>query len=121
MLPLRDVVAFPGMVLPLFVGRAKSINALDAVDNQIFLVTQHDSNVDEPGMDDLYSIGVIARIKQSIILPDKSVKILVEGLQRATLTDIIEIKHTDGVDHFVCELEPIEMDQVETTSEDIAL
>ncbi|WP_113907340.1 endopeptidase La [Aliidiomarina celeris] len=89
-LPLRDVVVYPHMVIPLFVGREKSIRCLDAaMDNgkQIFLVAQKDPAVDEPVQKDIYSIGSIATILQMLKLPDGTVKVLVEGTQRARICE----------------------------------
>jgi ATP-dependent Lon protease len=89
-LPLRDVVVYPHMVIPLFVGREKSILALDeAMDSgkQILLVAQKQADVDEPELDDIYRIGTLATILQLLKLPDGTVKVLVEGGSRATLTD----------------------------------
>ncbi len=90
-LPLRDVVVYPHMVIPLFVGREKSILALDeamASDKQILLVAQKQADVDEPGPDDIYEIGTLATILQLLKLPDGTVKVLVEGGSRATLLDV---------------------------------
>jgi len=85
-LPLRDVVVYPHMVIPLFVGRDKSIKALDAVmqdSKQILLVAQKSAEVDEPGMSDMYKVGTLATILQLLKLPDGTVKVLVEGGARA--------------------------------------
>lgn len=93
LLPLRDVVVFPNMVVPLFVGRDKSIVALTEAretEKKIFLVAQKEASVDDPGFDDLHSIGTIATLLQMIRLPDGTVKILVEGEHRAKLTDIVD-------------------------------
>lgn len=92
MLPLRDVVVYPHMVLPLFVGRAKSIAALEAAmesDKYVFLVAQQDASKDDPQLEDLYSIGTTAKVMQLLRLPDGTVKVLVEGGSRARL-DVIE-------------------------------
>ncbi len=89
-LPLRDVVVYPHMVIPLFVGRDKSIEALDAAmrDNkQILLVAQKDADVDDPGFDDLYSVGTLSNILQLLKLPDGTVKVLVEGAERSVVQD----------------------------------
>ncbi len=89
-LPLRDVVVYPYMVIPLFVGRERSIAALEfATDEnkQIFLVAQKDSNDDQPNTDNLYATGTLANILQLLKLPDGTVKVLVEGTQRAAATD----------------------------------
>ncbi|MCB1775427.1 MAG: LON peptidase substrate-binding domain-containing protein, partial [Gammaproteobacteria bacterium] len=103
-LPLRDVVVYPHMVIPLFVGREKSIKALDAAmaDNkQILLVAQKSAEVDEPQPADMYEIGTLASILQLLKLPDGTVKVLVEGGGRASIE---RVAVTD--DFFVAEIEP---------------
>ena len=93
LLPLRDIVVFPGMIVPLFVGRDKSVVALEQAmkaNKEIFLVAQLDPSEDDPGKDDLYNIGVTATIMQLLKLPDGTVRVLVEGKQRAELRDLIE-------------------------------
>ena len=93
LLPLRDVVIYPHMVIPLFVGRERSIQALDmamSADKQIFLVSQRDAAEDDPRQTGLYTIGTVAQILQLLKLPDGTVKVLVEGLRRAELTDLKE-------------------------------
>ncbi len=93
LLPLRDVVVYPHMVIPLFVGREKSIVALEkamADDKQVLLVAQKDASVDSPEQQDLYSVGTVAAILQLLKLPDGTVKVLVEGRQRANITAIAE-------------------------------
>ena len=90
-LALRDVVVYPHMVIPLFVGREKSIRCLDAAmsgDKQIFLVAQQNAANDDPGVNDIYKIGTIATILQLLKLPDGTVKVLVEGTVRARLKDL---------------------------------
>ncbi len=90
-LPLRDIVVFPSMVVPLFVGRDKSVAALEQAmnaDKEIFLVAQLDPAQDDPGQDDLYDLGVIASVLQLLKLPDGTVRVLVEGKQRATLSSL---------------------------------
>src|SRR5512134_1609615 len=92
LLPLRDIVVFPHMVVPLFVGREKSIAAIEqamAGEKQIILATQRRSAVDDPQPDDLYDVGVRAEILQVLKLPDNTVKILVEGLGRVQLSGIV--------------------------------
>ncbi|MFC3149945.1 endopeptidase La [Litoribrevibacter euphylliae] len=92
-LPLRDVVVFPHMVIPLFVGREKSIAALEeamADEKKVFLVAQKDANHDDPAPEDLYEIGTIATILQMLKLPDGTVKVLVEGLDRARIEQFID-------------------------------
>ncbi|HHJ39957.1 MAG: DNA-binding protein [Methylothermaceae bacteria B42] len=96
-LPLRDVVVYPHMVIPLFVGRKKSIEALDAAmrDNkQIFLVAQKDAEMDDPGFDDIYRVGTLATILQLLKLPDGTVKVLVEGNQRSLVEGLCEVGGT---------------------------
>ncbi|MAV75517.1 MAG: endopeptidase La [Cellvibrionales bacterium] len=91
LLPLRDVVVYPQMVVPLFVGREKSIRALDAAmaeDKQILLVAQTQADVDDPGAESLYSVGTVSSILQMLRLPDGTVKVLVEGGQRANVLSI---------------------------------
>ena len=105
-LPLRDVVVFPYMVMPLFVGRAKSISALDEAMNegkQLLLVSQKQADLEEPTVDDVFDVGTIANIIQLLKLPDGTVKVLVEGQQRAKINQL-----NDGEDHFSEEVTPIE-------------
>ena len=97
-LPLRDVVVFPHMVIPLFVGRNKSIRCLESameMDKQVFLVTQKNPSQDDPDVDDLYETGTVANILQLLQLPDGTVKVLVEGVERAKIVDILEQKEDD--------------------------
>ncbi|SHO54905.1 endopeptidase La [Vibrio quintilis] len=92
-LPLRDVVVYPHMVIPLFVGREKSIQCLEAaMDNnkQVLLVAQKEAETDEPAIDDLFEVGTVATILQLLKLPDGTVKVLVEGQQRARIDSFIE-------------------------------
>ena len=92
LLPLRDIVVFPGMIVPLFVGRDKSVVALERAmssDKEIFLVAQLDPAEDDPDMDDLYTIGVTATIMQLLKLPDGTVRVLVEGKQRGELSELV--------------------------------
>ncbi len=92
LLPLRDIVIFPQMIVPLFVGRDASVVALERAmesDKQIFLVAQLDPAEDDPGRDDMYDLGVLATVLQMLKLPDGTVRVLVEGKQRARLTDLI--------------------------------
>ena len=93
MLPLRDVVVYPHLVIPLFVGRDKSISAIEKANNgdkKILLVAQKSANQDEPKAKDLYKIGTLATIIQTLKLPDGTVKVLVEGLERANITKLIQ-------------------------------
>jgi len=106
LLPLRDVVVFPHMVIPLFVGRPKSIKALEAAMEQgksIMLAAQKAAAKDEPSADDIYEIGCVANILQMLKLPDGTVKVLVEGAQRARIHHISELET-----HFVADLTPVE-------------
>jgi ATP-dependent Lon protease len=106
LLPLRDVVVFPHMVIPLFVGRPKSIKALEAAMEQgksIMLAAQKAAAKDEPSASDIYEIGCVANILQMLKLPDGTVKVLVEGAQRARIHHISELET-----HFVAELTPVE-------------
>ncbi|SMF29506.1 ATP-dependent proteinase. Serine peptidase. MEROPS family S16 [Alteromonadaceae bacterium Bs31] len=112
LLPLRDVVVYPHMVIPLFVGRAKSIAALEramAEDKQILLVAQKHASVDEPTIDDLYSYATIASVLQLLKLPDGTVKVLVEGRQRAEVLSIIEEE-----DFFMAEIAEVPKDDDES-------
>src|SRR6476646_21245 len=105
LLPLRDVVVFPHMVIPLFVGRPKSIKALETAmesGKSILLVAQKSAAKDEPSPEDLYEIGSIANILQMLKLPDGTVKVLVEGVQRARVVSV-----TDEKTHYVAEAVPI--------------
>jgi ATP-dependent Lon protease len=92
-LPLRDIVVFPDMIVPLFVGRDKSVAALEKAmegDKDIFLVSQLDPSEDDPGRDDLYDLGVIATVLQLLKLPDGTVRVLVEGKRRAMFENLTE-------------------------------
>ncbi|KQT43284.1 MULTISPECIES: endopeptidase La [unclassified Methylophilus] len=93
LLPLRDVVVYPHLVIPLFVGRAKSVKALERAsegDKKILLVAQKSANKDDPVAEDLYEIGTLATVLQMLKLPDGTVKVLVEGLHRVRVTDFTE-------------------------------
>jgi len=110
-LPLRDIVVFPHMIVPLFVGRDKSVAALESAmtaDKSIFLVSQLDPGEDDPDRDDLYDLGVVASVLQLLKLPDGTVRVLVEGRQRATLKSL---SRQDG--HLVAEVETIDSAEVE--------
>ena len=90
-LPLRDIVVFPNMVAPLFVGREQSVNALNNVmtgDKKIFLISQKNSKIDNPNKENLYNVGTIAKVIQMLKLPDGTLKVLVEGIKRAKVTKI---------------------------------
>ena len=104
LLPLRDVVVFPHMVIPLFVGRPKSIKALEAAmetGKSVLLVAQKTAAKDEPAVEDLYTVGCIAKILQMLKLPDGTVKVLVEGTQRADVANV-----EDSLEYFMCEATP---------------
>jgi ATP-dependent Lon protease len=121
MLPLRDVVVFPHMVIPLFVGRPKSIKALEsamAAERRIMLVAQKTAAKDEPAIDDMFDVGCVSTILQMLKLPDGTVKVLVEGQQRATVSSIV-----DGEAHFVAHVTPVDpaAEQSEPSSEIEAL
>jgi ATP-dependent Lon protease len=99
LLPLRDIVVFPGMVVPLFVGREKSVAALEAAmagDKDIFLLAQLDPGCDDPDRDDLYETGVIATVLQLLKLPDGTVRVLVEGTRRAVLDNLTSEESSAG-------------------------
>ena len=103
LLPLRDIVIFPSMVAPLFVGREKSIKALQEVmksDKSIVLVTQKNSEVDDPDDKDLYQYGCLSKVLQLLKLPDGTVKVLVEGEKRVKI-----LKHNDNKNFLTCEVE----------------
>src|SRR3982751_451555 len=92
-LPLRDIVVFPHMIVPLFVGRDKSVAALEAAmaaDKEIFLIAQLDAGEDDPARADLHAMGVTATVLQLLKLPDGTVRVLVEGRARARLGDMEE-------------------------------
>src|SRR5918999_1062299 len=108
LLPLRDVVVFPHMVIPLFVGRPKSIKALEAAmesGKSIVLVAQKSAAKDDPTPEDLYEIGSIANILQMLKLPDGTVKVLVEGSQRARISEVVDLKT-----HFAVGITPLPPD-----------
>ncbi|KAA0217947.1 MAG: endopeptidase La [Lautropia sp.] len=112
LLPLRDVVVFPHMVIPLFVGRPKSIKALEAameVGKSIMLVAQRNASKDEPVAEDIYEIGCVSNILQMLKLPDGTVKVLVEGVRRARILSV-----DDSGAHFSCELALVEPSPVES-------
>ncbi|WP_372777577.1 endopeptidase La [Litorivivens sp.] len=111
LLPLRDVVVYPHMVIPLFVGRDKSIRALEtamASNKEIMLVAQRDPNVDEPGTDDLYDVGTVSNILQLLRLPDGTVKVLVEGSYRAEIHQV-----EDNGEFFQSQVSALESEEVD--------
>ncbi|WP_435033291.1 endopeptidase La [Aeromonas salmonicida] len=116
-LPLRDVVVYPHMVIPLFVGREKSIRCLEAAmeqDKKVLLVAQKDASTDEPTVEEIFSVGTVANILQMLKLPDGTVKVLVEGGQRARLERIIDDK-----DFFVGEAQYIASTAIEEKDQDV--
>ena len=107
-LPLRDIVVFPHMIVPLFVGREKSVRALEDVmkdDKKILLVAQKNASQDDPTTDDIHSVGTIGTVLQLLKLPDGTVKVLVEGGARARV-----IEFFDNEDFFQARAEPIASD-----------
>ncbi|MDC9581703.1 endopeptidase La [Xenorhabdus sp. PR6a] len=118
-LPLRDVVVYPHMVIPLFVGREKSIHCLEAAmehDKQIMLVAQKEASTDEPGVNDLFSVGTVASVLQMLKLPDGTVKVLVEGLQRARITTL-----TDNGEYFYAQVEYPESSDVDEREQEVLI
>lgn len=123
MMPIRDVVIFPFMMTPFVVGRESSVRALEealAGDKRIFLATQHDPGVDEPKPDEIYQVGSIVNIVQSLKMPDGNIKVLVEGIERAR---ILQVTETDGfymssvrVNRYAAEITP----QVEATMQRVS-
>ena len=110
-LPLRDVVVYPNMVIPLFVGREKSIQALDAAmanNKQILLVAQKSAELDEPSFDDFHTIGTLSSILQLLKLPDGTIKVLVEGAERAMVT-----RFAEESEYFTAEISVLENDEPE--------
>ena len=92
-LPLRDIVVFPHMIVPLFVGRDKSVRVLEAVmseNKQILLLTQTDAAIEDPGAEEMFTMGTIGNILQLLKLPDGTVKVLVEGVARANVSSLDE-------------------------------
>ena len=119
LLPLRDIVIFPSMVVPLFVGREKSIKALQEVmksDKSIVLVTQKNSEVDDPGSKDLFQFGCLSKVLQLLKLPDGTVKVLVEGEKRIKI-----LKYEDiSSDYLMSEVEIVEDQNVSKDLEPFA-
>jgi ATP-dependent Lon protease len=120
LLPLRDIVIFPSMVVPLFVGREKSIRALQEVmksDKSIVLVTQKNSDIDDPTSKDLYQYGCLSKVLQLLKLPDGTVKVLVEGEKRVKI-----INHSEADNKFLtCEVEVVEDKNITKDLEQLAL
>ena len=117
LLPLRDVVVFPHMVIPLFVGRPKSIKALEAAmeaERRIMLVAQKAAAKDEPSVSDMFEVGCVSTILQMLKLPDGTVKVLVEGQQRARVSKIV-----DGNNHFTATVIPVDSGEADGKSAEI--
>jgi ATP-dependent Lon protease len=118
-LPLRDVVVYPHMVIPLFVGREKSIRCLQAAmdaDKQVFLAAQKDASIDEPVSDDIYPVGTIATVLQLLKLPDGTVKVLVEGKQRAQLDEL-----DDHEDYFQASIHHLAAEALSEKEEEVLI
>ena len=118
LLPLRDIVIFPSMVVPLFVGRDKSIKALQEVmkaDKSIVLITQKNSEIDDPNEKDLYQYGCLSKVLQLLKLPDGTVKVLVEGEKRVKI-----LKHKTDTDYLTCEVEVVEDKNISKDLEQLA-
>lgn len=116
-LPLRDVVVYPHMVIPLFVGREKSIRCLETAmeqDKQIILVAQRDAELDDPSIDDIFEVGTVASILQLLKLPDGTVKVLVEGGKRARIE-----KYTDEESFFVASAQYLESEPMAEKEEEV--
>jgi ATP-dependent Lon protease len=116
-LPLRDVVVYPHMVIPLFVGREKSIKALEAameVDKQILLVAQRSASDDDPQQDDIYTIGTLSNILQLLKLPDGTIKVLVEGVERAQVNEYVT-----GKEYFTANVEVLDCPALEERESDV--
>ncbi|MFL0807238.1 MAG: endopeptidase La [Oceanobacter sp.] len=122
LLPLRDVVVFPGMVVPLFVGREKSISALEeamANDKRVFLVAQMDASDEDPEQSDLHAIGTVATALQYLRLPDGTVKVLVEGEQRARLDGVENISEAEAGAYVQAQITPLEEEKLDSAENDI--
>ena len=107
LLPLRDIVVFPSMVVPLFVGREKSIKALQEVmktDKSIVLVSQKNSEIDDPETKDIYGYGCLSKVLQLLKLPDGTVKVLVEGVKRVKIQEITK----ENINFLSCNIEVVE-------------
>ncbi|MFC2506944.1 MAG: LON peptidase substrate-binding domain-containing protein, partial [Kingella sp. (in: b-proteobacteria)] len=113
-LPLRDMVVYPNMVLPLFVGRPKSVAAMNAAmenGKTVFLLAQKNSNEEEPKTEELQSVGTIADILQVLKLPDGTIKVLVEGKQRARVQVLHDGEYIEAVVHELVDYEDNPLDQ----------
>ena len=118
LLPLRDVVVFPHMVIPLFVGREKSIRALEAAmeaGKRVFLAAQHDATDDDPSAE-RFKVGTVANILQLLKLPDGTLKVLVEGISRAMI-----VSYVDSDDMFRVDTQPIVSDEVDDKESEVLI
>ncbi|MFB6422089.1 MAG: endopeptidase La [Candidatus Malihini olakiniferum] len=118
-LPLRDTVVYPHMVIPLFVGREKSIHCLESAmnhDKKIILVAQKEASTDEPSINDLFSVGTVSCILQMLKLPDGTVKVLVEGLRRAHITTL-----SDGGEHFAAHAKYLTSPAIEEREQEVLM
>src|ERR1700691_1609179 len=107
MMPVREMVIFPEMMHPFIVGREASVRALEdalAGDKKIFLVTQHDASVDDPKPEEIYQVGTLANIVQSVKLPDGNIKVLVEGVERAK---VVQVTNDEGFFRATVRLVPV--------------
>ncbi|MBL6735291.1 MAG: endopeptidase La [Shewanellaceae bacterium] len=121
-LPLRDVVVYPHMVIPLFVGRPKSIACLEMVmesDKQVVLVAQRDADLEDPTIDDIYSVGTLATILQLLKLPDGTVKVLVEGGQRVNILRHIQQDPFFVAEASICDVESIDVREEEALTRSV--
>ena len=122
LLPLRDIVVFPHMIVPLFVGRQKSIKAVEKAainNNQIVLASQKNAQVDDPQQKDIFSIGTIAEILQILKLPDGTIKVLAEGISRCEIQEYVQIDPFFSVTAFICEKEIENSSQIEALTRNI--
>lgn len=118
-LPLRDVVVYPHMVIPLFVGREKSIRCLEAAmdnDKKILLVAQKTASKDDPSVNDMFTVGTISSVLQMLKLPDGTVKVLVEGLERARITAL-----TDDGEYFSAQIESLDSPPIDEREQEVLL
>jgi len=118
-LALRDVVVYPQMVIPLFVGREKSIRCLDIAmenDKQVFLVAQKDAAVDDPTSEDVYSVGTVATVLQMLKLPDGTVKVLVEGVKRAQISKFVETQ-----EHFTADIDFLDIEELDDKDSEVLI
>ncbi len=121
-LPLRDIVVFPHMIVPLFVGRDKSVRALEDVmkdDKQILLVAQKDAGLDDPKPDDIHRVGTVGTVLQLLKLPDGTVKVLVEGGARARITTFVDSDNFFQAEALIIEEDAGETGEVEALARSV--